>query len=102
MGQGRLEGSWRGQAPRGAREGIFHWLHARRPGTEKTGRQDGRGEQGTQRQRGWPSDPHLDVLFREALLHGVCHVLPDAMQECLGEEKQGEVSTQASDLPGVA
>lgn len=49
--------------------------------------------------KGRPSSPHLDVLLCEAFLHGVRHILPDAMQECLEEQKQGEVSIQASDPP---
>ena len=32
--------------------------------------------------------PHLDVLLRQALLHRVRRVLPDAMQECLEERSR--------------
>lgn len=44
------------KAPRGAWEGIFHWLQARGPGTEKAGRQDGHDEQGD-KVSSWLSPP---------------------------------------------
>lgn len=50
-----------------------------------------------QRQRQWPH-PHLDILLCEALLHGVCHILPDPLQERLQKHKQAVVNGYISNL----